>query len=221
MSHRAKALARIADPTLPRKVHREDNTVTDAFLHSKRDKQLIRKATFRARVLDKVGPTKKPLKRRRPSKKLVATLESLADALPDVPTSANAADGDDGDEWEGIKKRRRQQSLRTRPGSMKRKEKVVQAEMARFGLNLAQLTAVKEEVVQKGASDGTTDGAMDVELDKDNDKDKDANTASEVATAPASDAPATTRQSTANRFALLRNYITMTMEQNPAFAKQE
>ncbi|KAL1895900.1 hypothetical protein Sste5346_004997 [Sporothrix stenoceras] len=209
MSHRAKALARIADPTLPRKVHREDNTVTDAFLHSKRDKQLIRKATFRARVLDKAGPTKKPLKRRRPSKKLVTTLESLADALPDVP-STNDAGEVEYDEWEGIKKRRRQQSLKTRPGSLKRKEKVVQAEMARFGQNLAQLTAVKEEVVQRDAAE-TTDGGMEVE--KDGEK-----TTTETATP--GDATST-RQSTANRFALLRNYITMTMEQNPAFAKQE
>lgn len=208
MSHRAKALARIADPTLPRKVHRDDNTVTDAFLHSKRDKQLIRKATFRARVLDKAGPTKKPLKRRRPNKKLVTTLESLADALPDVPTT-----GDNGaveyDEWEGIKKRRRQQSLKTRPGSLKRKEKVVQAEMLRFGQNLAQLTAVKEETVQKEAAD-TTDGAMDVE-------EKGTEKTESTTTGGAS----TTRQSTANRFALLRNYISMTMEQNPAFAEQK
>lgn len=208
MSHRAKALARIADPTLPRKVHRDDNTVTDAFLHSKRDKQLIRKATFRARVLDKAGPTKKPLKRRRPNKKLVTTLKSLADALPDVPTT-----DDNGaveyDEWEGIKKRRRQQSLKTRPGSLKRKEKVVQAEMLRFGQNLAQLTAVKEETVQKEAAD-TTDGAMDVE-------EKGTEKTAATTTGDAS----TTRQSTANRFALLRNYISMTMEQNPAFAEQK
>lgn len=208
MSHRAKALARIADPTLPRKVHRDDNTVTDAFLHSKRDKQLIRKATFRARVLDKAGPaTKKPLKRRRPNKKLVTTLESLADALPDVPTTGDNG-GVEYDEWEGIKRRRRQQSLKTRPGSLKRKEKVVQAEMARFGQNLAQLTAVKEETVQKEAPDAASE-TMDVE-------EKTATTE----TAAAGDA-STTRQSTANRFALLRNYISMTMEQNPAFAEQK
>lgn len=202
MSHRAKALARIADPTLPRKVHREDNTVTDAFLHSKRDKQIIKKASFRAQVLDKAGPQKKALKRRRPSKKLVATLESLADALPDLPSSK--ADDAEYDEWDGIKKRRRQQSLKTRPGSLKRKEKVVQAEMLRFGQNLAQLTAVKEETVQKEAQE---EAAMDVE--------KKGDEQSESAPAP------DTRQSTANRFALLRNYISMTMEQNPAFVKPE
>ncbi|KIH90941.1 hypothetical protein SPBR_01012 [Sporothrix brasiliensis 5110] len=219
MSHRAKALARIADPTLPRKVHRDDNTVTDAFLHSKRDKQLIRKATFRARVLDKAGPTTKPLKRRRPSKKLVATLESLADSLPEIPSKTDAAAenaeyADDGEEWDGIKRRRRQQSLKTRPGSLKRKAKVVQAEIARFGQNLAQLTAVKEDVVQ------STDGAaMDVE-DKEKDKDKGKDEDAEAERGPTTDAPPTARQSTANRFALLRNYITMTMEQNPAFAKQ-
>ncbi|CAK7199322.1 hypothetical protein SEUCBS139899_002000 [Sporothrix eucalyptigena] len=197
MSHRAKALARIADPTLPRKVHREDNTVTDAFLHSKKDKKLIRKATFRAQISEKAGVQKKT-KRRRPSKKLVATLESLADALPDVPSK----NYDDEPEWKGIKRR---QSIKTRPGSLKRKEKVVQAEMARFGQNLAQLTAVKEETVAAAP----VSAEMEVEGNTEN---------TEKATAPA---PTTARQSTANRFALLRNYITMTMDQSPAFAKQE
>lgn len=221
MSHRAKALARIADPTLPRKVHRADNTVTDAFLHSKRDKQLIRKASFRARVADKVsdrGGVKK-LKRRRPSKKLVATLESLADALPDVPETAGAGDGQEGDR-EGGGKRRRQQSLRTRPGSLKRKEKLVQAEMARFGLNLAQLTAVKEETV--AAADETTMVVEDSKVDDDAataaPTAASTTTAATTATPPA---PPATKQSTANRFALLRSYITMTMEQSPAFAKPE
>ncbi|CAK7210722.1 hypothetical protein SBRCBS47491_000873 [Sporothrix bragantina] len=197
MSHRAKALARIADPTLPRKVHREDNTVTDSFLHSKRDKQLIRKATFRAQVVEKAGVQKKQLKRRRPSKKLVATLESLADALPEVPSSSQSFDDT---EWKGIKRR---QSIKTRPGSLKRKEKVVQAEMARFGQNLAQLTAVKEETVMPVAAEMEVEGQGK----------EDAKTEKDSTQAP--------RQSTANRFALLRNYITMTMEQSPAFAKQE
>ncbi|EPE04222.1 hypothetical protein F503_04737 [Ophiostoma piceae UAMH 11346] len=198
MSHRAKALARIADPTLPRKVHREDNTVTDDFLHSKRDKQTIRKASFRARVTEKLAdrgrlPGKKELKRRRPSKKLVATLESLADALPEV--ASGTAEDDE------TKRRRRQTSLKTRPGSMKRKEKVVQAEMARFGLNLAQLTAVKEDAVAPVA------GGMELEA------------AAEPKTDDKTDAAP--KQSTANRFAMLRNYITATMDQSPAFAKQE
>ena len=198
MSHRAKALARIADPTLPRKVHRDDNTVTDDFLHSKRDKLTIRKASFRARVTEKLAdrgrlPGAKALKRRRPSKKLVATLASLADALPDVASTSPEDDE--------AKRRRRQTSLKTRPGSMKRKEKVVQAEMARFGLNLAQLTAVKEDVVD-----------MEVEATERTDT-KDTKDTDKTEAAP--------RQSTANRFAMLRSYITATMDQSPAFAKQE
>ncbi|CAK7272878.1 hypothetical protein SEPCBS119000_005354 [Sporothrix epigloea] len=198
MSHRAKALARIVDPTLPRKVHRENNTVTDSFLHSKRDKQLIRKASFRAQVFEKAGPQTKQLKRRRPSKKLVATLESLADALPDVCAGPQTNDH----EWKGIKRR---QSIRTRPGSLKRKEKVVQAEMARFGQNLAQLSAVREEPITRVAA------PMEVEGECKENKGLD-----KVKTQPTA-----LRQSTASRFALLRNYITMTMDQNPAFAKQD
>ncbi len=197
-SHRARALARIADPTLPRKLHREDNTVTDAFLHSKRDKLLIRKASFRARVSEKLSDRgitkKKPLKRRRPSKKLVTTLASLADALPEVASREEA-------EAEQETKRHRQTSLRTRPGSMKRKERVVQAEMARFGQSLAQLAAVKEAAVEQ---------TKDMEVEADDQEN------TEGVETPG---PAPPRQSTANRFALLRSYITATMDQSPAFAK--
>ncbi|CAK7246367.1 MAG: hypothetical protein STHCBS139747_007996 [Sporothrix thermara] len=216
MSHRAKALARIADPTLPRKVHREDNTVTDGFLHSKRDKQLIRKASFRAQVVEKAGIQKKQPKRRRPSKKLVATLESLADALPDVSSSSSGVPSNTADydtEWKGIK-RARHSSIKTRPGSLKRKEKVVQAEIARFGQNLAQLTAVREETIVPEAA-AAASGGMAVEGEGGAGDKKEGAEKQEAAQ------PAAPRQSTANRFALLRNYITMTMEQSPAFAKQE
>lgn len=84
-------------------------------------------------------PTKK---RRRPNKKLVTTLETLADALPDVADMEEAVNGP------GLvtqmQKARRTKSLRTRPGSMKRKEKVEKAERDRFGMNLAQLAKADE-----------------------------------------------------------------------------
>lgn len=72
---------------------------------------------------------KKP-KTRRPSKKLVATLEDLADALPDVADLVNNP------EALGRVKHR---SLKSRPGALKKKEKLVRGEMERFGQSMARL----------------------------------------------------------------------------------
>lgn len=80
----------------------------------------------------------KPQKRRRPNKKLVATLESLADALPSL------ADGEvDGEIEIGQAKIQRKslKSMKSRPGAMKRKEKLQKMEMDRFNKNLAQLAS--------------------------------------------------------------------------------
>jgi hypothetical protein len=74
---------------------------------------------------------KKPLKRRRPSKKLVTTLESLADALPDAGESERIV-GD---------AKIRHKSLKSRPGATKRREKLERMERERFGKNMAQLAA--------------------------------------------------------------------------------
>ncbi|EFW99895.1 hypothetical protein CMQ_213 [Grosmannia clavigera kw1407] len=204
MSHRAKALARLADPTLPRKVHRDNNAVTDAFLHSKRDKQTIRKSVFRARVADSAAAARssrtgatRALRRRRPSKKLVATLQSLADALPELEEGGGKGAED---EHSGGASRRRTASLHSRPGALKRKEKVVKAEMARFGTNLAQLTATHEDSMAVSLPSASDDGA--------------ASTVDDVSAAP------TTKASTANRWALLRTFISSTMEQSPAFENQ-
>lgn len=209
MSHRAKALARLADPTLPRKLHRDGNAVTDAFLHSKRDKQTIRKSVFRARVADsaaaarcsRTGSGAAAPRRRRPSKKLVTTLQSLADALPALDAAGGSGSGSG--EVEGADKagasRKRSASLHSRPGALKRKEKVVKAEMARFGTNLAQLTATHEDAVAITLPAVAAAAAADAE---------DGNAA------------APTKASTANRWALLRSFISSTMEQSPAFGNQ-
>ncbi len=50
-AHRARQLARIADPTLPRKVYREDNEVRDAFIDSKRDRRQIRRSAFVSKIV--------------------------------------------------------------------------------------------------------------------------------------------------------------------------
>jgi hypothetical protein len=87
---------------------------------------------------------KKAPKRRRPSKKLVTNLDSLADALP----AAEEGDGNDVSEQVNIIKHK---TLKTRPGATKRKEKLEQMERDRFMKNLAQMTQIE--------ANGTTSAA--------------------------------------------------------------
>lgn len=110
--------------------HREGANISDGFIESKKDKRTIKHSSFINRI-EKAN--KKPLKRRRPSKKLVTTLESLADALPNT----------EGGEREAVlgDAKIRHKSLKHKPGAMKRKEKLERMERERFGKNMAQLNA--------------------------------------------------------------------------------
>ncbi|KAM0563189.1 hypothetical protein ACHAPJ_000905 [Fusarium lateritium] len=177
-------------PLTPAKVFRDDAAVTDSFLSSKRDKRLIKHSSFVSRIAS-TSRIQKSAKRRRPSKKLAATLDSLADALPEL---------EEGDaEQQG---KIRHKSLKSKKGALKRKERVVKGEMERFGVSMARLAAQKE--TQKPA------GVQQDEGDDDDDGDDTMDTVAEAK--PAAPAP------TANRWAALRGYISSTMEQNPAFA---
>lgn len=109
--------------------------VSDDFLNTKKDKRTIKHSAFVNRI-EKANT--KTLKRRRPSKKLVATLESLADALPDFDDDGNGGERIVGDAK--IKHR----SLKSRPGATKRREKLEKMERERFGKNMAQLSASTE-----------------------------------------------------------------------------
>ncbi|KAK3904522.1 ribosome biogenesis protein SLX9-domain-containing protein [Staphylotrichum tortipilum] len=198
---RQKALARLADPLLPRKLHRADNTVTDSFLSSKHDKQLIKHSTFLSRVAKSSSKsTTKTLKRRRPNKKLVATLSSLGDALDDIRAELDEqeASGDVMDAEQARQGKVRHKSLKSRPGALKRKERLVKGEMARFGQSLAQLAnvSVASSTAEAGAIGGGgaavgEEGKMEVE--------------------------AQAQTATSSRWAALRGFISATMEQNPAF----
>ena len=88
----------------------------------------------------------KTTKRRRPNKKLVASLESLADALPGLED-----EGADGEIEVGQAKiqRKSMKSMKSRPGALKRKEKLEKMERDRFNKNLAQLaTSTQGNAVQ-------------------------------------------------------------------------
>ncbi|OBT77854.1 hypothetical protein VF21_03280 [Pseudogymnoascus sp. 05NY08] len=109
--------------------------VSDDFLNTKKDKRTIKHSAFVNRI-EKANT--KTLKRRRPSKKLVATLESLAEALPDFDDDGNGGERIVGDAK--IKHR----SLKSRPGATKRREKLEKMERERFGKNMAQLSVSTE-----------------------------------------------------------------------------
>src|SRR5436305_2522663 len=98
---------------------------TDKFhlSSSKKDKRFIKHSIFMSKISKAY---QKPAKRRRPSKKLVTSLESLANALPD----GGEAD-DQGITVGDVKIRHR--SLKSRPGAMKRKGKLERMEKERFG----------------------------------------------------------------------------------------
>ncbi|KAI9053574.1 hypothetical protein LZ554_002528 [Drepanopeziza brunnea f. sp. 'monogermtubi'] len=115
----------------PPPVHREGATISDSFINSKRDKRTIKSSSFLNRI-EKAH--KKPLKRRRPSKKLVTTLESLADALPDVEDLVKGKEQDEGGKMQ-------MRSLKSRPGARKRMEKLERMERERFSKNLAVIMA--------------------------------------------------------------------------------
>ncbi|POS78062.1 hypothetical protein DHEL01_v203548 [Diaporthe helianthi] len=194
---RAKATERLSNPLAPRKVHRPSAQVSDSFIESKRDKRLIKHSSFVSRITKpsstRLTPTqRKNLKRREKHRQSTAStnLTSLSDALPGL-----TADEVRAGEAEAAGKVRHK-SLKSTPGALRKKERLVRGEMERFGMSLAQLSTVKEEQQQQPRVQ------MDVE-DKDGDEEN---------RAPV--------QSTANRFAALRGFISATMEQNPAFSRQ-
>ncbi|KAH6648260.1 ribosome biogenesis protein SLX9-domain-containing protein [Truncatella angustata] len=173
----------------PRKAPRPDAIETsDSFINSKKDKRTVKHSSFVSRI---EKSNNKPLKRRRPGKKLVTDLDSLKKALPDL-----LADGETEESLRQLKEGKvRLKSLKSRKGALKKKEKVVKGEVQRFQGSLARLNAV-------GAADN-----MNVEPSED--------CAGQVEKGqPAQNA-------TASRWAALRGFISATMEQNPAFLGQK
>ncbi|EPS29588.1 hypothetical protein POX_b03387 [Penicillium oxalicum] len=103
----------------------------DDFRTSKKDKRQIKHAT----LMSKIAKNSKTPKTRRPSKKLVANLESLADALPETDQDSHHA----ASQVNVIK----QTTIRHKPGAMKRREKLEKIERDRFAKNMAQLATIQ------------------------------------------------------------------------------
>lgn len=159
------------------------DTPFSSFRPTKKDKREIKHSL----LMSKVQKSATSKKKRRPNKQLVTTLESLADALPDAGDDDGAdADGEDGAVEVGQAKIKHK-SLKSRPGALKRKEKLERMERERFEKNLA--------LMSMGASQGPQ-GKSQEDTDMGN--------------APPA-AP------TANRWSALRNFIESTMEKKKDF----
>ncbi|MCJ1462744.1 hypothetical protein MMC07_001347 [Pseudocyphellaria aurata] len=104
-------------------------TSRSGFTTTKRDKRTIKHSALISRI-EKSKPSSK--KRRRPSKKLITNLESLAEALPHVCEEKNGETviGD---------ARINHKSLKSRPGALKKKETLISMEKERFNKNMAQM----------------------------------------------------------------------------------
>lgn len=113
-------------------------------------------------------------------------MEGLADALPDVEELVQGKISGEG--------KIKMKSLRSKPGALKRKEKLERVERERFGKNMAQIMGLKEERTANIPA-----AAMDVE--------------GGAAT------PAPVQSGTSSRFAALRAWANVNMEKNPAFEK--
>ncbi|XXG94529.1 hypothetical protein Hte_000786 [Hypoxylon texense] len=214
-SLRAKLAAKSgSEPYAPRKAPRPDAASTsDAFANTKRDKRAVKHASFVSRI-EKAASGKPPgRRRRRPGRKLVANLDSLAAALPDLLAG--------GETEEGLRQMRegkvRHRSLRSRPGALKKKERLVKGEVERFGVSLARLNAVPEREQRQQQQQQQQQKTMDVDQDIAAVGDKDRATMEDQAQTPV---PGPTL-STTNRWAALRGFISATMEQNPAFVRKQ
>ena len=116
--------------SIPRlsKDRREDRS---AFRATKRDKRTIKHSALLSRI-EKSKPSSKKRRVRRPSKKLITNLQSLVETLPDVLERKNGETlfGDP-----GIK----HTSLKSRPGALKKKEKLIAMEKEIFNKNMARM----------------------------------------------------------------------------------
>jgi hypothetical protein len=156
------------------------------FPSSKKDKRRIKHAQLMHKITK--SSTSKT-RRRRPNKKLITTLDALADALPDnehETFGAGIAGSKPQDQINVIKRK----SLKSKPGAMKRREKLDKSERDRFAKNMAQL-----------APSSTTNGSGSNNL-----------------VADKSNQPGPQPPSTSQRWAALRGFISQTLETKPELA---
>jgi len=112
----------------------------------KKTKRHNKHVTLLSRI-QKTAPASKITKRRRPAKKLVANLDSLADALPEAAANDTSKKGIRSELAVDGPFKIKHQSLNSRPGASKKKEKLVATERQRFALNMARMAATSSTPV--------------------------------------------------------------------------
>ncbi|KAL9016853.1 MAG: hypothetical protein Q9185_005803 [Variospora sp. 1 TL-2023] len=116
--------------------HTHPNT-RSLFSTTKKDRRTIKHSALISRI-EKSKPSIQK-RRRRPSKKLVTNLNSLAEALPDSLPAGKAEAAETATATTKITHK----SLKSRPGAMKKKEKIITMEMDRFNKNMAQMAIMQ------------------------------------------------------------------------------
>ncbi|CAD6504938.1 BgTH12-00437, partial [Blumeria graminis f. sp. triticale] len=155
---------------------------------SKREKRANKHSSLVKRI---EKSTTKPFKRRRPNKKLITTMNNLIDALPDIEALVQGPNN--------VNTSLKHKSLKSRPGVMKKKDKLEKVEMARFGQNMAHIMGIEQSEMISNVP--TTSSKMEAES--------------------LPDVEFNTHKSTkiAKRFAALRAWAITNMEKHPSFEK--
>ncbi|KAJ6028231.1 hypothetical protein N7540_003807 [Penicillium herquei] len=135
----------MAKTKTPGKVAPRSTPFGDDFRTSKKDKRQIKHATLMSKIAKNSSKTPK---KRRASKKLIANLESLADALPDAADESHDATS----QVNVIK----QNTLRHKPGALKRREKLEKVERDRFAKNMAQMSGLQPTPPTETTGDSST-----------------------------------------------------------------
>ncbi|KIW96680.1 uncharacterized protein Z519_02071 [Cladophialophora bantiana CBS 173.52] len=159
------------------------------FASSKKDKRRIKHAELMNKITKSAA--KKP-RRRRPNKKLATALDTLAAALPDdneLENNGARVTGNQPQDQINIIKRK---SMKSRPGAMKRREKLDNGERNRFAKNMAQL------VTPRSLNEAVLQTPKDT-----------ANGPGKTVSIP----------STSERWAALRGFIFQTLETKPGLKK--
>ncbi len=126
---------------------RTSSSTLPVFPTNKKDKRHIKHSNLITRVTKSSASSAEAQrnKRRRQKKQLVTNLESLADALPEDGKGATAMG--EGGRSRGAALRAQanvniiqRKSMKSRPGAMKRREKVDKGERERFAKNLAEMS---------------------------------------------------------------------------------
>jgi hypothetical protein len=136
-------MAKTAKPAKPSGAGRVSSAFGEDFRTNKRDKRQIKHAALVSKI---EKDSQKTPKRRRAHKKLVANLESLADALPEAEEANDAAS-----QANIIK----QKTLRHKPGAMKRRENMEKAERDRFNKNMADMSTISSTPAAQTESNPT------------------------------------------------------------------